>query len=390
MKWIVSGFVCTCCFYFDRKKLNENQDRLYEHLLILKLTEMNAIATLNETEARDISTTDLAIKYVGVGIFEENDGLLAVLLSIYYLAYVISISIFLLSIFGYYIPAKDLLQSIKVSCIVCSVAFQIGTTVWFINIHCSFVTHSWIPPSISKDICYETSQTIATFSLALGYLLFLQLFFARLVGAFKDSMFEISIKTKKSMKIVLFVLLVFYLTALIMMTMSYVLKSNNYWYLYSFSKLFLGINMIGYIITSILLVKLMFSRIEQFTAFVSNNDRSSELKKTGVQRASQDLVKLLTVLYTVALISSTLMLFAIIVFAVIGAIIGSNNTDRESGSHWRTNVVTYMLFSFSRLFFMIDSMINSLCLLLQVNDARHLYPKLCFICNRFSCLRMYS
>ena len=356
------------------------------------MTHFSALnATLNETKTFEISTT--GVNFIGVRIFEENDALLAMILGIYYVVHVISILICLISVFGYYLPAKDLLLSIKVTCIVCSVAFEISNTLWFINIHCSLVTHSWIPSSVSKDICYITSEIIATFCLALGYFLFLQCFWFRLVGAFKDSMFEISIKTQKSMKIVLFILVIFYLTALIMMTIFYSLhlKNNNHMHLFIFALIFLGINMIGYIITSILLVKLMCIKIEQFTAFVSSNDRSNNNpEKTGVERASQKLVKLLTVLYTVALISSTIIFLAIVVFAVVSAIIGSHNTGTGNGSLWRTNIVTYMFFSFSRLLFIIDSMINSFCLLLQTNNAKNLYPKLCFICNKFSCLRIYN
>ena len=189
------------------------------------------------------------------------------------------------------------------------------------------------------------------------------------------------------MKILSLIFVLFYLTALIMTIMFYMLKKNNP-SLYVFSLMLLSITMIGYIITSIILVRSMFIKLRQFTLFIAGNTAGNK-NLTEIERSSHTLIKLLTVLYTVALISSTIMLFVIIVFVMVSVIIGENSTGSGNGSLWRTNMVTYMFFSFSRLLFMIDSMINCLCLLLQINNARHLYPKLCFICTKFDCLKIY-
>ena len=199
-------------------------------------------------------------------------------LSIYYVAYAISIVLCFMSIFRYVLPANNLLLSIKISCILCSIVYEIGNTAWFINIDCSlkFVTDAWIPASTKKEICFQASLSVATYSMAIAYFLFLQSFWMRLVNAFDGSMFEISIKTKTMATIFLSILLSSYLMVLMMTVVFYILN-QIYLYLYGFSLLLISINMIGYITASTLLVRLMFSKIRNFTVFFDNIRGNQEL-----------------------------------------------------------------------------------------------------------------
>ena len=361
----------------------------------------NLSLTLNGTLS--FTTTG---EYIGVRVFEQNDGLLGMILCIYYIAYIISMIICFTSIFVYYLPDKNLLYSIKLCCIVCTICYGIGNTAWTLNLHCSLVTTSWLPRYRWKDICYGTTETIASYSMAFGYCFLVYSFWIRIVNAFKDSLFEISPKTDKILKIFLSLCILSLFISLIF-TIIFHTMAKNIWIFFLVSLVLLVLNMILYITTSIIIVKLMFNKIRQFSQFVatsqeidveinSNNNNSNSTgnkcttnRSNSVQHAAHVLIKLLTVLYTVALISSTIILLIIIISVVVMMSIGSNDTGTGKGSFWRTNMATYMFFAFFRLLFMTDSIINCLCLLLQNKRARHLYPKLCFCCKKLNCLQMH-
>ena len=356
--------------------------------------------TLNKTLV-DFTTTK---EFIGERLFEESIELLALILTIYYISYIVSTAICFVSIFIYYLPDNDLLYSLKLSCISCQICYGIGNTAWFINFHCSFVTLLWIPndeSNGSKDICYDSSEVIAPYLMGLGYGLFLYSFWIRLINAFKDSKFEISSSISKKGQIFSIIILLSWFISLLGSTIAHI--DANLIYLAYLSILLVILNMIGYISASIIVVKIMFNKIRQFTQFMASNHdtsiiihgRTNTQEKRNITRDWEKSIKFLTVLYTVALISSTIVLFLIIFFSVTTVILRTSSANKSQtgrngeGSVWRTNMITYMFYSFGRLLFMIDTTINSLCLLLQNKRARYLYPKLCCCCNKFACWKIY-
>ena len=344
--------------------------------------------TLNETIF--LTTTEEEYVYIGIRVFEKNDNLLGMILSIYYITYIISMFICSVSIFIYYLPNKEILFSIKLSSIICIISYGIGNTAWTLNVNCSLVTASWLLANESKDTCYTISQFIALYAMGFGYCFFFCSFWLRLINSFKDSMFEISDKKQKWMKIFVWISMTTMLVSLLLKII-YDLSNKKYIYFFVFSLILLIVDMVGYIGASVTIVKLMFTKIRQFTQFVTDRDNINiEINDSNpIEREAHQLIELLTRLYTVALVSSTIVLFINIICVIVIVSISRDDMDRRQGqSIWRTNLGTYMFFSFFPLLLIIDSIINCLCLLLQINNAKHLYPKLCFCCDKFSCLKM--
>ena len=197
-------------------------------------------------------------------------------LSIYYVAYAISIVICFMSIFRYVLPGNHLLLSIKISCILCSIAYEIGNTAWFININCSLC--HWCMDNSFNEKGHMFSSIIICCNIFHGNNVF---FISTIIlDAFGQCIWWVNVWNinwnQTIVTIFLSILLSSYLMVLMMTVVFYILN-QIYLYLYGFSLLLISINMIGYITASTLLVRLMFSKIRNFTVFFDNIRGNQEL-----------------------------------------------------------------------------------------------------------------
>ena len=132
---------------------------------------------------------------------------------------------------------------------------------------------------------------------------------------------------------------------------------------------------------SVFLLQLMFSKLRQFIKFVkfpnvnsnsvingknnnnNNNNRSDRMNKEVIE-----LIKRLTVLYTVTFIST----LVVACYLALRMIYSDNN--------WDKNVQTrYIHRSFS-IFTIIDGIVNCICLLFQNDNLPKTYSKYCKSC----------
>ena len=100
-----------------------------------------------------------------------------------------------------------------------------------------------------------------------------------------------------------------------------------------------------------------------------NNKRDSGSNKRGVTMI--EIINRLTVLYTISLLSTTILLgYQVILIHIL-----------LTYGQYRSNVFTYSMFYFFRIAAIMDATTNCFCLLLQTDSAKPLYNQFCFRCK---------
>ena len=262
------------------------------------------------------------------------------------------------------------MKQIRHLCIFCSTIWMIAAIAWNIN----YLARRACMYS-NCDQIYFASILIAIYGSSLGYFGFILIFILRLENLFQDSAFEIPTSTKKMIQlIIIFCTFVLFCSAILYTIWTY-FEVTGTWF--SSMSLFCFC-MILYIIISIILLKLMINKIKMFTKFTTGNNTDGtdigncfdEKKAAQITNYFDRLTKRLIVLYSIALFSS-LIVECVLVIVFCFEYIGITNGTFHS--------VFYHSF---RLLLMIDTIINSICLLLQSQNASKEYYRVCSGCQR--------
>lgn len=295
--------------------------------------------------------------------------------AINHLLCLISLVMALLIIYRYYTSTKSIINKVRYSSTAATIFWTLSNIAWVINWHHEpFFCANYYNLTFSKNIIvsdqiFMYSRQIAILTQATGYFFFALSFLYRLIYSFKDSFFQISNCCKNSAIFGLVTMPSMFVVALIF---------NTIWFLqYEFETIltmFLCVGMIIYIIASIIAVRVLIIKLFQFKTFI-------EGKKQKVNnRAAQDLYKLikrLTVLYLVALLSTLGMFFIVVVFVIMVFVL----YVIESIVYWETVPIIIIVFMFRGLA-VVDSTINIICLFFQNDVASSMYYKYCAVCDR--------
>ena len=296
-------------------------------------------------------------------------------LSLYQIASLISFTLCCVSIWRYYLELDKVMKWIQYGCIFCSIMWMIAAIAWNVNNLSIRVCFS------SNSICdqiYFASVLIAIYGASLGNFGFISIFMLRLINLFQDSAFEITTITKTAIQFTaVFGMVVLFGSALLHVIHLYF----GLQYAWFISMIMLLFCTLLYIIASIVLLKLMINKIRMFTQFtvganttnITNDDSANcfnEKQKFQISNYFDRLTKRLTVLYSIALFSSLIVecITAIFFYFII--------MDATNGT------IEAVFFENFRLLLMIDTIINSICLLLQSQNATKEYYRVCSGCER--------
>ena len=311
-------------------------------------------------------------------------------LVVYQITALISFTLGCVSIWKYYLKLHKLMKRIQHLCIFCSIIWVIAAIGWNIN-------HLTLTACLFSncDKIYCVSVLFAVYGTSLGYLGFILIFILRLVNLFQDTAFEIPINTRKIIQLIIaFDTLILFCSA-ILYTIWVYFQVRNTWFIAIVLFFFC---LILYIIVSVILLKLMINKIQMFTQFTTetninincNNTNTDgkfsgiakyndmggdnhfdEKKKVQISIYFNRLTKRLIVLYSVALFSSLIIECILVIAFCLNYIMIENG-------------IFYNIYSqYFRLLFMIDTIINSICLLLQSQNATKEYYHICNGCQKF-------
>lgn len=316
-----------------------------------------------------------------------DDGLFITTTTIHAILCIVSITLYIFAVWKHFLASTLMLKRFNKISILCMTTWTVSNILWMTNFYTTFSSFDdW-------KINFYT-ELGATYLSSFGYYLFIILFGMRIINAFKDSIFEISQKKQKvirmaailsatllfvSFTMVIFLIILYYTNILYADDIADLAISRH---IFIVSTLLLAIDLVGYIIVSIILVKLMIGKMYQVHSFINSNKLSSTVDSdsmsvtctaaNAVQTSMIEIINRLTVLYTISLFSTMIFVIYLIILMCILAVYGE----------YRSEIFPYAMYYFFRIAAISDVIVNSCCLLLQNETGKHLYHKFCTVCDR--------
>ena len=226
------------------------------------------------------------------------------------------------------------------------------------------------------DEMHDASLIIAIYATSFAYFGFILSFTLRLVNLFQGSAFEIAQIVKRIIQATTIFGFCLIFCSAILYTIYVYFQVYGTWFI---SMILFCFCLILYIVVSIILLKLMINKIDMFTQFTAENNGDSinnsgncfdDKKKVQIETYFDRLTKRLIVLYSIALFSSLIFECVLIIVFCLDTIGTTNGTFYN------------IFFEYFRLLLMIDTIINSACLLLQSQNAAKEYYQICIHCQK--------
>ena len=195
----------------------------------------------------------------------------------------ISLTIAYVAIFKHYYQSKSMLKQLKYTSILCILVWTISNLSWLTT----YILHPRYNEKVSfaRYAASHVTAAIATHLTSLGYYLFILSFAMRVFYSFKDSLFETSKQQQKSTIIAavlgIIILFISFVLKILALTMDHIKQINTIFNLESvhvwlLSTGLLAIGMILYLITSLMLLKVMITKMYDFAQFISGDADSTE------------------------------------------------------------------------------------------------------------------
>ena len=203
----------------------------------------------------------------------------------------VSLTIAYVAIFKHYYQSKSMLKQLKYTSILCILVWTVSNLSWL----ATYILYPRYNEKVSfaRYAASHVSEAIATHLTSLGYYLFILSFAMRVFYSFKDSLFETSKQQQKSTIIAavlgIIILFISFVLKILALTMDHIKQINTIFNLESvhvwlLSTGLLAIGMILYLITSLMLLKVMITKMYDFAEFISGDMNST--KKIQIRMSS--------------------------------------------------------------------------------------------------------